>query len=119
MAMLFQNDPAAESGPVPSGFNTGAFLFAPLFLLWYRRFGAALLLIAINVVSSFMLRGACVTLLLPLSAFAGVYVGIHANEIAWETQRFQSYAELQRSMFGWKIVGLASLALLTIRVVMG
>jgi hypothetical protein len=67
-----------------------------------------------------MFRGACVILLaLPLSVCVGLYVGIRANEIAWETQRFRTYAELQNSMFGWKIAGLASLALLTIRVLMG
>lgn len=109
---LFPADPNAEVGPVPRGFNWGAFLFTPLFLLWYGRIGPAILLFGVSLISSLMYRGACLILIgVPVALVAGLVVAIKANQIAWETQRFQNYAELQKSMLGWNIAGVIAVAL--------
>ena len=119
MATLFPHDPAAETGPVPSGFNSGAFLFAPVFFLWYRRAGLALLGFALNAAPLFLLGGPCGVLLAPpLSLALGVYAGFHANEVAWETQRFATYDELRSSMFRWNLAGAVAVVLFVIWVVM-
>jgi len=114
--MLFPTDPAAETGPVPRGFNWGAFLLTPLFLLWYGRIGMALALFAVSLISSLMYRGAClIVLALPVALVAGLYFGIHANEVAWETQRFENYTALKKSMLRWNIAGVLLVVLLVIR----
>jgi hypothetical protein len=116
--VLFPGDPVAEVDPVPSGFNWGAFLFAPLFLLWYQRAGTALLLFGVGAIAPHVLGDACAfTLMLPVSISVGMHFGRHANEVAWETERFDTYAELQSSMRRWNIAGLVALGLLGIRVV--
>ena len=113
--MLFQTDHAAEAGPVPSGFNWGAFLFTPLFLLWYGRIGTALFLVGASLISS-LDRGGCLILLTMLvSLVVAVYFGFNANEVAWSTQRFETYTELRKSMLGWNIAGVVLVALFVIR----
>jgi hypothetical protein len=115
MTTLFPTDPAAEVGPVPSGFNWGAFLFAPLFLLWYGRFGTALIVIGLNLVLSLPLRSPCALLIaFPVALSISFHTGRRANEVAWETDRFDTYAAMQRSMLRWNIAGVLAVGLLVI-----
>lgn len=116
--MQFPTDGAAEGGPVPSGFNWGAFLLTPLFLLFYGRVGMALFLVGVGLISSLMFGGACLIIIaLPVALIVGLYFGIRANEVAWATQRFETHAALKRSMFRWNIAGALAVALLATLVV--
>jgi hypothetical protein len=112
-------EPEAELGPVPSGFNLGAFLFTPLFLICYGRAGTGCLLYIIPVISLILFGlNSLFVLVLPVAILAALYFGLNANEVAWATERFKTYAELRKSMLGWNIAGALAICLVVIAKVM-
>src|SRR5207247_1210801 len=96
-----------ERGPVPSGFNWGAFLFTGIFLLFNRRVGTALLLMVGGAVVGGVMGDAGQFLVGIISLVVSLYFGFTAKEIAWATGRYATYAELDRSMRRWNIGALA------------
>jgi hypothetical protein len=48
---------------------------------------------------------------LPVAVVAALYFGLNANEVAWATERFQTYAELRRSMFRWNVAAALAICL--------
>lgn len=108
----------AEAGPVPSGFNWGAFLFTSIFLLFNGRIGTALLLIfGGGFVSGVLGEGGAV--IVGIGSFLiSLYFGFTAKEIAWETGRHATYADLERSMRRWNIGALTIMGLLIVLILL-
>lgn len=111
-------EPQAELGPVPSGFNWGAFLFTPVFLVCYGRAGTGCLLYIAPVIAMLLFGLASYLLVVPVSILVGLYFGLNANEVAWATERFVTYAELKRSMLRWNIAAALAIGLVVIVIMM-
>jgi hypothetical protein len=110
---IFHGEASPELGPVPSGFNWGAFLFSSVFLLANRRAGTFFLLL----LGSFFLgmlgeAGGVISMIVGL--VVSLYCGFGAKEIAWETGRHATYADLERSMRRWNIAALVFAGILVV-----
>jgi hypothetical protein len=101
--MSTQMDAMQELGPVPNGFNWGAFLFTGIFLLFNRRVGTALLLFFGGAFLGAVLGDASGLVLGAASLLISLYFGFAAKQIAWETRRYASYAQLDKSMRRWNV----------------
>jgi hypothetical protein len=107
---IFGEEVAGE-GPAPTGFNWGAFLFSGVFLLGYGRVVPFVMLL----LSGFLLPrlgGPGVFIATVLNLGISIYCGVNGNEIAWETGRFATHQELQRSMHRWNIAALVVVGIL-------
>jgi hypothetical protein len=116
--MSVQVHVAEEAGPVPSGFNWGAFLFTGIFLLFNRRIGTAILLGLGGAVASGLLGDSGGAVLGICSLLISLYYGFAAKQIAWETGRYETYAELERSMRKWNVGAFIVLGVLVVLVVL-
>ena len=114
--MSTQVEAMPDRGPVPGGFNWGAFVFPIIFLLCNRRVGTAVGLIALSVVISSLGDGGEIFSAI-LSFGVSLYFGATAKEIAWATGRYASYEELARSTRRWNIAALIVVAALVLVVV--
>ena len=112
---------ASETGPVPTGFNWGAFLFTGIFLLCNRRIGTALLLmLGFGLLNALLGGGDGAGVAIGLiSLVVSLYYGFAAKQIAWETGRYKSYAELQKSMRHWNIGALSVMGVAVVLIVLG
>ena len=91
----------------PSGFNWGAFLVIPFWLLGHKFW----LWAAGYILGMFLLTAAEVGLLKFLVHLAfGVFLGIRANKMLWATGRYKSVEELRRRERPWAIFGFVSSA---------
>jgi hypothetical protein len=109
--MTVHEEVSPELGPVPTGFNWGAFVFSGVFLLAYQRVGTFFLLVLIHILLRFLgTVGVLVSLFFGL--VTSIYFGVEAKQIAWDTDRFKTYAELERSMRRWNIAALVFVVLL-------
>jgi hypothetical protein len=116
--MSTQAEVSATTGPVPSGFNWGAFLFTGIFLFFNRRVGTALLLIVGGAILSAAMGDAGQLLLGVISMVVSLYFGFAAKQIAWETGRYATYKELEKSMRRWNIGALVATGALVVLVVL-
>lgn len=109
--MSFDEEASAELGPVPEGFNFGAFVFSGVFLLGYGRVGMFFLWLVVGGLLNLLgFFGALIASFLGL--VFSIYCGFEAKQIAWDSDRFTTYAELDRSMRRWNIAALLFVVLL-------
>ena len=90
----------------------GAFVLPGVFLLVYGGIGAFVLLVASGILLGLLGAGG-VLLGLIVSLDAAIYCGSNAKEIAWETGRFATHEDLERSMRRWNIAALVVICMLT------
>ncbi len=88
----------------PSGFNWAAFLFTPLFLFCNRRVGTGILLMVGGGIVNAITAGGAGAIGWIYALLTSLYFGSVGNQIAWDTGRYTSQAELKRSMRRWNIV---------------
>jgi hypothetical protein len=114
--MSIHGEVSPELGPVPSGFNWGAFLFSGLFLLSNHRAGTFFLLILGSFLCGLMGEaGGIIAMLVGL--IVALYCGFGAKQIAWETGRYTTYMDLERSMRRWNIAALVVGGILGVMIV--
>lgn len=116
--MSTQEVVASDLGRVPSGFNWGAFLFTGIFLLFNRRVGTALLLMIGGAVLGGIVGDSGGIVIGIVSLLVSLYFGFAAKQIAWETGRYTTYAELEKSMRRWNIGSLIAAGALVSLVVL-
>lgn len=100
---IFHSEVTPEMGPVPSGFNWGAFLFPAIFLIFNRRVGTVLSLMFGGGILGAALGDAGGFVLALVSLGLSLYCGFSAKEIAWDTGRYTTYAALEKSMRRWNV----------------
>lgn len=109
--MSIFGDVTHGEGPAPTGFNLGAFVLPGLFLLVYGRIGAFILLVASGILLGLLGAGG-VLLGLIVTLGVAIYCGSNAKEIAWQTGRFATHDDLERSMRRWNIAALIVIVML-------
>ena len=108
---------APEVGPVPAGFNWGAFMFPAIFLFANGRVGTAILLMIGGGVLGVITDGNDVILGIA-SLIVSLFCGSVANQLAWETGRYRTYDELNRSRRRWNIAALVTVGIVVLLILL-